>query len=338
MHNPNANYLWDCTHKEYYTQIFICELVGYVQALTANFQEYNKHDFAKPAVLYILQHIQPHLKQKTASKHYLQNSFIDLCPDEQPDLGRIVSSEIEYAANQVSFKSDWFTIDKYMELWNEYFSKFLTEHIEIQKPLQTILTNFPSDWIKQLMLISESLNMLSSILRNAYDKWHRKLMAEFCDSNLPLELYSLYNLAYIEKISVIRTFADDLVRLQSRLYRVRSDKTKIKKEFFKFEEQYKATSDMLIAMSRSELVLEFYLKSNNAKEMKDLFRPIPLTIEGDAEGEFKNYMDVFKIKLFELTNFINKKKYLEDIALSSPKSESFKNFGEKLNQIILKNG
>ena len=243
----------------------------YVQALlTANFQEYDKHDFAKPVVLYALQHIQPSLKRKTTSKHYLKNSFIDLNPDEQPDLGKIVSSDIEYAVGQVSFKSDWFAIDKYMKLWDEYFSKFLTEHIEIQKLLQTIQTDFPDDWSEQIMLIRKSLDMLSLILRNSYDKWHRRSMAEFCDSHLPLELYTLYNLSYIEKISVMRTFADDLARLQSRLYLVRSNNTKIKKEFIKFEDQYRATSNMLTAMLRSELVLRFYLKFNNAKEMKDL--------------------------------------------------------------------
>ena len=92
-------------------------------------------------------------------------------------------------------------------------------------------------------------------------------------------------------------------------------------------------------MSLSELVLRFYLKSNSAQEMKDLFRSIPLTIEGDAEDGFKTRMEVFEMKLFELTSLLNKKKYLqEDIALCSPKSESFKRFGEKLNQIIIKHG
>lgn len=293
----------------------------YVQALlTANFQDYDKHDFAKPAVLYMLQYFQPSLKQKTASEHhYLKNTLIDLAPDEQPDLRKIVSSEIEYAASQVSFKSDWFTITEYMKLWEEYFSRFLNEHAQIQEPLQTIMTDFPDDWREQLMLVRESLDMLTSILRDSYGPWHRKSMAEFCDSNLPLELYTLYNLSYIEKISVMRSFADDLAKLQNRIYLVRSNNIKIKNTLSEFEKQYKETSKMLTSVSRSELVLRFYLKSKNAKEMKDLFRPIPLTIDGDAEERFRIYLGMFKTKLFELTSFINKNKYSEeDIALSSP--------------------
>ena len=307
--------------------------------LTASFQDYDKHDFAKPAVMYILQQIRPKIRQKTDSHHYLKNSVIDLTPDERPDLEKITLSEIEFVADRVSFNANWFTTQKYMELWKEYFLKFLTEHAEIQKPFETIRTNFPDNWIDQFMLVRDLLDMVSSVVKDSYDNWHKKSMAEFCDSNLPLELYNLYNLSYIEKISVVRTFAYDLAKLQHRLYRARSNHKKITNESLLFAEQHGNISKLFAEMSRSELVLRFYLKSNNAKEMKDMFRPIPITLDDGAEEGFRIYFNDFKKNLFELTNILNKERYLsEDITLSSPKSESFRSFGEKLNQIILKHG
>ncbi len=307
--------------------------------LTASFQDYDKHDFTKPTVMYILQQIQPKIRQKLASYHYLKNSVIDLTPDERPDLEKITLSEIEFVADKISFNASWFTTQKYMELWKEYLLKFLTEHAEIQKPFKTIQTNFPDNWIDQFMLVRDLLNTMYSVIKDSYDNWHKKSMAEFCDSNLPLELYNLYNLSYIEKISVVRTFACDLAKLQHKLHLVRSDHKKITNELSVFEEQHRNISKLFAEMSRSELVLRFYLKSNNAKEMKDMFRPIPITLDDAAEERFRIYFNDFKKNLFDLTNILNKERYLsEDITLSSPKSESFRSFGEKLNQIILKYG
>lgn len=312
-----------------------------VQSLiTASFQDYDKHDFAKPAVMYALQHIWPKIKPKTDSD-YLKNPIMDMSYDERPDLEKITSSEIEFAAGKVSFNASWFTTQKYMELWNRYLLKFLTEHANIQKSFEIIQTDYPESWIDQCIAARDLLVAISSVMRDSYDDWHKRSMAEFCDSDMPLELYNLYNISYMEKISVTRTFADDVDKLRGKLWRVRSDHKKTTKELSLFEEQHRNISRLFAKVSHSEIVLRFYLKSNNAKEMKDMFRPIPITLDGDdAEKRFRIYFNDFKKNLFELTGILNKEKYLsEDIAImTSPKSESFRNFGEKLNQIILKHG
>ncbi len=270
-----------------------------------------------------------------ASKHYQKRTVIDLTPDKQPDLEKIISNEIESVANQISFRANWFTTDAYLALWKKYFSEFLNEYVKIQEVLDTFKTNFPDDPHEQFSLMIDSLSKLSLVLKTSYDEWHRKSMAEFLDSNLPLELYSLYNLSYIEKISVMRSLASDLTKLQNRLYLVRANNIKIKNELSKYERQHKNLSEILTKTSRSELTLGFYLKSNSATEMKDLFRSIPLTLESSSEEKFRIHLNIFRKNLFELTNFLDKKYLSEDIVLNSSKSESFKDFEEKLNQIIL---
>lgn len=307
-----------------------------MNALTASFQNYDKQDFAKSAALYVLQHFQPSLKKKMESKHYLKRKVIDLTPDEQPDMEKIIHSEIEYVANHVSFKSDWFTTDGYLKLWKKYFTKFLDEHVEIQESLETFESDFPDDVNEQFSLMIDSLSRLVLMLKASYDEWHRKSMAEFLDSNLPLELYNLYNLSYIEKLSVMRSLVADLTRLQGRLHLVRANERKIASELSKFERQNNKLSKMLSIISRSELTLRFYLKSNNAKELDDLFKTKPITLVKKSDEKFGMYLNDFRQNLFELTNFVDKKYLNEDIRLNSSKSESFNDFDEKLRQLILK--
>ena len=307
-----------------------------MKALTTSFENYDKQDFAKSAVLYVLQHFQPSLRKKIASKHYLKKTIIDLTPDEQPDLEKIISSEIEFVANQVSFSANWFSTDDYLKLWKKYFAKFLNEHVEIQEFLQTFESDFPEDTNEQFGLMIDSLTRLTFLLKTSYNEWHRKSMAEFLESNLPLELYNLYNLSYIEKISVMKSLVGDLIRLQGRLHLVRANERKIRVELTKFEKQQRKLSGMFAKLSRSELTLRFFLRSNNAQELEDLFKTKPLTLNSNTEDKFTVYFNKFKQSLTEMTSFLDEKYLDEDMVLNSSESESFRDFDEKLRQIVLK--
>ena len=307
-----------------------------LEALTTNFENYDNQDFAKSATLYVLQHFQPNLKKKITSERYLKKTAIDLTPDEQPDLEKIISSEIEFVTNQVSFNAEWFTAADYLKLWKKYFTEFLNENIEIQKSLHTLESDFPDDINEQFSLMIDSLDRLRLMLKTSYDEWHRKTMAEFLESTLPLELYNLYNLSYIEKISVIKSLIVDLTQLRRKLHLVRSNEIKIRSALREFEKRHRKLSETLTRMSRSEFTLKFFLKSNNAKELEDLFRTKPLTLNDSTEEKFVEYLDKFRQDLSKLTNFLDKKYLDECMTLNSSESELFGDFDEKLRQIVLK--
>lgn len=308
-----------------------------MKILTSNFQSYDKQEYAKSAILYVLSQFKPNLHKKSYGKHYLKKTTIDLFPDEQPDLFKLVSSDIEYVANKVGFTADWFSTDEYLTLWKKNFTKFLDEHAEVQESLNSFTSN-SDDITEQFEIMIDSLSRLSLIMKISYDEWHQKSMAEFLDSNLPLELYNLYNLSYIEKISAIRSLVGDLMRLRSMLHLVRSDERKIKNELAKFENKTNTLSKSLTQLSRSELTLKFYLRSKNAKNLDDLFKTIPLKLDESSEKQFKLYFNSFRSDLFTFTNFVDRKYLNEDIVLNSSKSESFVDFDEKLCAIVLKHG
>lgn len=306
-----------------------------MKALTESFENYDKQDFAKSAVLYVFQHLQPNLKKKTRSTHHLKKTVIDLTPDEQPDLDKIILSEIDFVANQISFNAKWFTPTDYLKLWKKYFAKFLNENLEIQTSFRAVESDSSDDINEQFSLIIDSLDKLKLMLVTSYNEWHRKTMAEFLESTLPFELYNLYNLSYIEKISVIKSLIAALIRLRGKLHLVRANETKIRMELREFEEQYRELSQILTRVSRSEFTLRFFLRSNNAKELEDLFKTKPLTLNDNAVEKFTEYLDKFSHSIFELTNFLDKKYLNEDIMMLNS-SESFDDFDEKLRQIVLK--
>jgi len=305
-----------------------------LKALTVGFESYDRQEYAKSATLYVLQHFQPSLGKKTTPKHYVKKTIIDLMPDEQPDLDKIISSEIGFVVDKVRFKADWFTTDDYLKLWKKYFTEFLNENTMIQESLQALQSN-SDDTSEQFGLMMDSLRELRRMLRDSYDQWHRKIMAEFLESDLPLELYNLYNISYIGKASAIKSFVADLTRLQTKLHLVRSNERKIMSELREFEKCHRRLSETLAKASRSESTLRFFLKSVNAKELEDLFRTKPLVLNSSAEEKrFKKYLGEFTQSLFELTNQLDKIHLNEDIMLNSSDSVSFGDFDKELRQAV----
>lgn len=308
---------------------------GLLKALTTSFENDDRQEFAKPAVIYVLKHLQPRLGKKTTPRRYVKKTTIDLMPDEQPDLDKIIYGEIEFVVDKVHFNADWFTTSAYLNLWKKHFTEFLEENTEIQELHQAFQSD-PDDINKQFGLMIDSLKRLSRMLRTSYGQWHRKMMAEFLESDLPLELYNLYNISYIGRTSTINSLVTDLTRLQTMLYLVRSDEKKIRAELKKFEKRRKKISEML-KTSRSELTLRFFLMAANAKELEDLFRTKPLTLNNNIERKrFEEYLDEFRQNLFEMTNHLDKRHLDEDIILNSSDSESFRDFDKKLRQAILR--
>lgn len=309
---------------------------GLLEALTVGFENYDRQEFAKPVAIYVLQHFPPVLEKKTTPKHYVKKTTIDLMPDEQPDLDKIISGEIEFVVDKVCFNADWFTADAYLKLWKRYFTEFLDENTVIRELLQTLRSD-PDDTREQFGLMMDSLAELRLMLRDSYGQWHRKIMAEFVESDLPLELYNLYNISYIGKTSAIKSLVADLARLQRNLYLVRSNERKITSELKEFEKCHRNLSETLIRASRSESTLMFFLRMANAKELEDLFRTKPLALNSSIERKrFEEYLGEFRHSLFEMINHLDKRHLNEDIMLNSSDSESFDDFDKKLRQTVLK--
>ena len=193
------------------------------------------------------------------------------------------------------------------------------------------------DIYEQFGLMMDSLKELRSILQTFYDQWHRKIMTEFLESDLPLELYNLYNLSYVGKTTVIKSIMISLSKLDTRLHLVISNEGKIVTELRKFNKRHKILLEMFMSTSSSEFTLKFFLKSANAKEMEDLFRTKPLTLNTITERKrFEEYLDNFRQHLFKLTNHLDKKYHDELILLNSSDSKAFDDFAKNPRHIILR--
>ena len=165
----------------------------------------------------------------------------------------------------------------------------------------------------------------------------QKNNGEFLESDLPLELYNLYNLSYIGKTTVIKSIMINLTKLQTRLHLVISNEGKIVTELRKFNNHHKILLEMFMSTSSSEFTLKFFLKSANAKDVEDLFRTKPLTLNTITEKKrFEEYLDNFRQNLFKLTNHLDKKYLDELILLNSSDSEAFDDFAKNLRHIILR--
>lgn len=307
-----------------------------MKALTMGFENYDGQEFAKPATMYVLRHFQLSLERKTTSKHHMKKTTLDLMPGEQPDLDKTISSEIKFVVSKVRFSADWFTIGDYLNLWKTYFTEFLNKNTMVRKSLRAFQPD-SDDTNEQFGLLINLLKEMMRMLEASYDKWHKKMMAEFLESDLPFELYNLYSISYITKISVMRSFVADLTKLRTKLHLARSNERKITSELTEFEKSHRRLSEMLMKTSRSESTLMFFLSAANARELEDLFRTKPLALNSNTEKKtFEEYLGEFRQSLFELTRCLDKRHLDEDIKLHFSDSELFDDFEKNLRKIVLK--
>ena len=66
---------------------------------------------------------------------------MDILPVEQPDLYKMISSEVESVVDKIGFNANWFTIDSYLNLWKKHFLEFLNENTKTRGLLEALHTD-----------------------------------------------------------------------------------------------------------------------------------------------------------------------------------------------------
>ena len=287
--------------------------------------------------MYVLGHFKPSLGKKSSGNRYHKVTKIDLFPDEQPDMLKMLSGEIEHVVRTVGFEAEWFSVDRYVSQWQKNLEKFLSKHAEIRDLLRSFESD-SGDMGAQFKMMIDSLHMLSKLLGNSHNEWHKRSMDECLESNLPPRLYTLYNVSYIQKISAFRIMADDLDHLQRTLYLVRSNDKKIQKEIRNFEGKYRTMNNSLLAVSRSESVLKFFLQSKNAHNIGDLFRSIPLTLDAASGKQFEEFLNSFDNSVSNLTHVLDQGYLDKDIEIHLKNSKYFDEFNEGLSAVVAEHG
>lgn len=276
-------------------------------------ETYGRLDFAKDFTLCVLLYTQP-------------GRGIDLPPTKIQNLDDVACDSIRDAIDQIHSKPAWFTMDDYLKSWKNNFEKFLSNN-NYKKLLDP--RGFRYKWVEDA---ADTLSLLVKTMDNEYENWHRTSMKEFFESNLPMELYNLYTISYIQRMYAMQYFENGLRAIQRRFFIHRGNNQKMKKVLYEFVEQHKEIQQALLKTLHSEFALVFHLKLSNAKNTNDLFKNLPIISKNN--DEFIKYMNKFKQNLSELTALMNKNR-TDTIILSSPRLNAFKNFGEELRRIIV---
>lgn len=303
--------------------------------LTSGLKTYEKYDYAKSSIMYILEHFKPHMTMTKEGPMYLRKPYIDFSPDTKPDIEKMITSEILFVIDKIGFLPNWFNTTEYMQKWKKYFYDFLNEHNDLKKlidKLESGVTLTPDD---EYDIIINSFKKLNEAFRNSYEVWHEKSVAEFLDSNLPFELYGLYNLSNLYRIATLDMIVKNITDFSFHMHLSRGNSKKMDAMSNSFDKKMRIISNQLTSLTRSELIVRMFLKLKNSKTIDDLFTLIPLKLAKEDEAKFNDYLDSFRNSVQQYTGVVEEVHLNKSMELLENKEKIFLDFKNDIREILV---
>ena len=303
--------------------------------LTSGLKTYEKYDYAKSSIMYILEHFKPHMTMTKEGPMYLRKPYIDFSPDTKPDIEKMITSEILFVIDKIGFLPNWFNTTEYMQKWKKYFYDFLNEHNDLKKlidKLESGVTLTPDD---EYDIIINSFKKLNEAFRNSYEVWHEKSVAEFLDSNLPFELYGLYNLSNLYRIDTLDMIVKNITEFSFHMHLSRGNSKKMDAMSNSFDKKMRIISNQLTSLTRSELIVRMFLKLKNSKTIDDLFTLIPLKLAKEDEAKFNDYLDSFRNSVQQYTGVVEEVHLNKSMELLENKEKIFLDFKNDIREILV---
>ncbi len=195
----------------------------------------------------------------------------------------------------------WFNKKEYLDnVWNGY-QEYLAEHAKLKNNIDKLLKQKEVYTKSNLGLVRDILDELYDNISDTSQEWYTKDMAEFLESDLPYELYDMYNQSFVCRLNLLDTIRSKWTALQTNLYLHRSDDMRFTRDVNRFKSTMKSIVQSRLNLSNSESLIRLYVKINNASNMNELSTIIPLTIKKSDKEKFSKYFSIFEkdLKTFQ---------------------------------------
>ena len=230
----------------------------------------------------------------------------------------------------------WFNKEEYISKYWASFEKFISENKELKTEIDKVMKNTNSSSTKPESY-KTILDKLYDVTVNVAPAWYTANMAEYLESDLPFELYDMYNISFLNRIRVLDVVRNSVSQLSTKLYLHRSDDVKMQYDINRFGSDFEYLMAARMAASDSEDLLRFYIKLKNAKSIDELFTVIPLTVKKLDMKKYQQYFKQYKESLNEITAYLTSYLHHKSMPpIAYPESEAVHGFQHDLSQFVSK--
>ncbi len=280
--------------------------------------------------------IRPTIRKEVIKKQGLMmtRTILSMTTEKKPfTLEGFTIKQRSLLLDEIGELPEWFNKEEYISKYWKSFEKFLSENEGLKHEIDKI-KNFSST---KPEIYKPILDQLYDITMNISSTWYTANMAEYLESDLPFELYDMYNISFLNRIRMLDVVRNSVNTLSTQIYLHRSNEIKMQSDINHFGSQFEHLMAARIAASDSEDLLRFYIKLKNAKNIDELFVVVPLTVKKLDMEKYRQYFKQYKESLTEITNLLTSHLHHKSMpAIAYPESEAIHGFQHDLSQFVSK--
>lgn len=284
-------------------------------------------------------HMKPTIRKEVIKNQGLKmtRTILSMTTDKKPfTLEDLTIKQRSLLLDEIGELPEWFDKEEYIRKYWASFEKFLSENEGLKYEIDKI-TRRKISTSTSAEIYKPILDELYDITVNISSTWYTANMAEYLESDLPFELYDMYNISFLNRIRTLDVVRNSINTLSTKLHFHRSDEKKIQSDLNYFTSQFEHLLTTRMAASDSEDLLRFYIKLQNAKNIDELFVVIPLTTKKLDMEKYRQYFQQYKENLTAVTDILIE--YLHHKTMPPvvyPESETIHEFQRDLSQFVSK--
>ena len=248
----------------------------------------------------------PQIKQKNIEQHQrIHGNTKRVSSEHHHDFKETLTEQILFLLNELSLPT-WFDKTEYVERCWQNYAKYLENNLDVKKYMTKLERRDVTQMEQKLDAVYSAINAIYESTLKSYSQLHKTSMTEFLDSDLPIELFTVNNQAYINKINVFEILRTETDRFQVSLHLHRGNSHKVDTISHDYERVILPIFTKMQKAIDAEMLLKYYIKINNSDEMNDLFVTKPLKLERLDISKFNNSMDYFREQTYYIAEFLSK--------------------------------
>lgn len=284
---------------------------------------------------FLKSYLKPQLKQKNIGQNKkMHDNTTGISSEYQHDFKETLTEQILFLLNEISLPS-WFDKTEYVELcWRNYM-KYLENNKDVKKYMAKLDRKDITEVEQKLDTVYLAMNAIYESTLKLYPYLHKTSMIEFLDSDLPLELFTLNNQAYLNRINALEILQKTTDKFQASIHLHRGNIMKVHMISHDYENVIFPIFAKMQKAIDSEMLLKYYVKLNNSNEMNDMFVVMPLKMQRLDESRFNHSLDYFREETYRIAEFLSKSYNKRLHSANDVNGWTMREFKNNVGQILL---
>ncbi len=291
----------------------------------------------RSVVDFLSSYLKPHVTKRKSKErgHRGYGSVMDISSDHAIDFKGTMHKQILFITSETGNLPKWFDTNSYFEkCWANYI-KYLEKNKEVKKYITKLLRRDITEAEQKLDTIYLALAAIEESMIKAYPNLHKNAMIEFLDSDLPFEVFNLFNLSYLNAVNVVGLMRKKVDKFQASYHMLRGNVKKLNMAANEYERVIQPLLLKFQIALEMESLFKFYIKVNNANKLEDMFELIPLTTTRLEHTKFIESFSHYKELTYGFAEFLYEKYNVRNSMISDVGSTPFLEFRNGMNEILV---